>query len=162
MHKAFSKNKARKLFLVLLIGSTPAWAAYSNDPDCQAVSNGARAGADRDIERVKQAVTDTGKEIERVKSCIDDVVSGANRMITDFGGGGLSAQMSQALAKQACKMISKASNSAQSSAQNYYQAQVPQALQQPIAQQVTQQQQGAAQPAPAAGTSIFQRLANIF
>lgn len=159
MRKVFLKNRVRTLLLGLLISSTPAWAAYNDDPDCRAVSNGARAGADREIATIDKVMADTGSAIERSKSCVDDVLSGANRMINDFGGGAMSSQWTQALAKQACKVMSDAASTAQSRAQSSVQSQVPQALSQPVIQELSKP---TAQPAPTSSPSLWQRLANTF
>lgn len=164
MHKAFWKKQTLTLSLGLLIVSAPALAGYSDDPDCQAVSNSAKASANRAMNRIDEVAKETSAAIARSKSCTDRVLDGANRAITSFGGAGsigsVGQQVGNNLANQACQMIGRAVPSQATTIYNST-PQVASAVNQGI-NQVT----SGAQPAPDASSaqspSVWQRLTNLF
>lgn len=112
MHKVCLKSPMRTLSLVLLIASAPSFAAYSDDADCQAVSNSAKNAATRIQEQINVTATNTGQAVERSKSCIDQLLDQANRSVPDFGGGGvgdlLAKYAKDMMAQQGCKLINNA------------------------------------------------------
>lgn len=155
MRKVFSK-KLTPLFLVLLIASSPisqVHAGYSDDPDCKPVSDGAKFNRDAVLGTIDTVTSETGQAIARAKSCVDNVVSGANRAIPDFGGGlaGLiSSQISSSLAQRACQLLGNGTNVA---------SMVPFRPGVPAAASV---QDVISSPALESQVSVFQRLSNIF
>ena len=110
MHKVFSKSPIQTLSLALLIASTPTFAGYSNDPDCQAVSGSAQNGASKIYTQVDESAKGTGDAIARTKSCVDQLLEQANRSVPDFGGvASVIAKFAKDLmSQQACLLISGA------------------------------------------------------
>lgn len=166
MHKVFSKSPIQTLSLALLIASTPTFAGYSNDPDCQAVSGSAQNGASNIYTQVDESAKGTGEAIARTKSCVDQLLEQANRSVPDFGG------VSDVIAKFAKDLMSKQACSLISGVQSRAMAQLPSipttysgALQGVMNPTNTSMNTGVAPSAmstPSPSSSIWQRIANVF
>lgn len=161
MRKIFLKNPMRTLALALLMVSAPALAGYSDDPDCVAVSNGAKRAASNIYEQVNATAANTGQSTDRTKSCVDQLLEQANRSIPDFGGGigDLIAKLARDLmSKEACKLLSNAQSS--------FGSNLP-AVSSVYSSQLSDlsglgSSTAPAQAAPAAMSTLWQRLANLF
>jgi hypothetical protein len=158
MRKVFSNGRVRPLCLALLLVSSQAIAAYSDDPDCSAVSNGAADSARRELGRLEDTATRTGASIQQAKSCVDEVLAQANRAVADFGGGVLAGFASQLLAKQGCQMLGQA----QTALSGQINGALPPGAASAIGQINGSLSTGGIAPVPAAQPSIWQRLVNIF
>lgn len=159
MRKAFLTGRALPLLLALFLVNHQARAGYSDDPDCKVVSDTAKAAGNRALERIDSVASETGVAIKKSKSCVDDVLSQANRAVADFGGGALADFATQLLAKQACQMLSSAQSQLPSSvsrtfsivtADDFSAAKLPEAA------------RAAGVQTPPVATSIWRRLANLF
>jgi hypothetical protein len=160
MHKASWKNRTVPLYLGLLIVSMPAAALYSDDPDCKPVSDAAKMSAVRASSRIDDTATKTGQTVATAKSCVDQVISEANRAVPDFGGdiaGSLGSFVTSLLAKKGCQMFSNAQSQVTSSTAAVSTA-APSASGTALGSLVSG---GSSASAPAA-PSIMQRIANLF
>lgn len=171
MRKASSKSHLPALCLGLLIASAPAIAAYSEDPDCKPVSDGARAGLNRTTNRIDNVVKTTGDATSRAKSCVDEVVGQYNRVVPDFGGGvssTISKFASDLLAKEGCQLLSDATSRATSALPSVLQPVVSSAVNggdvaNAAGQSLTNAATSAANNAANQATqSIWQKLSNLF
>lgn len=175
MRKVFLKDRGLPLLLILLLASQQAVAGYSDDADCKAVSDSAKASGNRALERIDEATTKTGAAIEQSKACVDQVLEQANRSVANFGGGGSLANFaSNLLAKQSCKLLAKAQAEVKSQVANT-QAQLQSQIDKAIPADATEvinkinkslpnvnQAAGQAIPQAPMPPSVWQRLSNIF
>lgn len=161
MHKAFSKSLARSTLIALAISSLPAFAGYNDDPDCVAVSNGARSGVQRATDAIDQAAANTGAAIDQAKSCVDQLVAYGSRNISDFGGGiQIPDSIRRALAQQGCRVLSAAQTRVTQEVNNQVGRAISQA---PVdVQPVIRAEVPNVAPQTTATPSVFQRLVNIF
>lgn len=161
MHKVFLKSQSRALYLGLLIASTPAIAGYSSDPDCAVVSNAAQESGERVSAAIDNVARNTAASIGSAKSCVDQVLSTANRAVSNFDFGsfsGIASQLSQSLANQACQLISQG----QSAANNAVNSQVSSAtsgIPSSVTQAATQAVGGSS---ASTSSSLWSRFANLF
>lgn len=185
MLKALSKSLARSTLIALAISSLPALAAYNDDADCAAVSNGARSSAQRATEAIDQAAKTTGAAVEQAKACVDTLVASGTRTISDFGGGvQIPDSIRKSLAQQGCKVLSSVQTQISSKVQQAAGdavSQLPGAIQpyagraantglgqattlgtSAVQNQISTPPAGQAGQTPAPAISVFQRLANIF
>lgn len=169
MRKTFLNGQCLLLCLGLLAASGTSLAAYSDDADCRAVSDSARAGVNRVVESIDTAAVRTGAAVERAKSCVDTVIGEANRAVPNFGGaigGAISKFAADLLARQSCRIISSAQSQVNSQVRQVT-GQAEQVLNQGISQvpgavrPLIGQAAGAATP-PADAPTIWSRLANLF
>lgn len=161
MLKVFSKSRAPLLCLGLLISSNVVLAGFSEDPDCKAVSDGARSSADRVLSRIDQRTQATGAAISSAKSCVDQIAAQANRAISDFGGGmGAIGQMAVGmLAQQGCQIIGNAQNQVMQQTVG----QLPSSAQPAAAAAIGNVTSGGASGSSStANPSIWRRISNLF
>lgn len=176
MRKVFWKKLIQVMCLGLSLTSGVAFGAYNDDPDCAAVSNGARASVDRTTEIIDQGARTVGSAVEQAKTCVDALTSAATRSISDFGGGiQIPDLLRQSLAQQACKVLSSTQTKLTSTIKGQVNSAVGSAIQiaptyvQPALQSGVnvisnsdQRVPSAPKPAQAVPQSLYQRLANIF
>ncbi len=157
MRKVSLKSQTLPLCLGLLLLSSPVLAGYSDDADCKAVSDSAKAAGNRALGRIEDTATKTGTSIQQAKSCVDEVIAQANRAVSDFGGGAIAGFASQLLAKQGCQMLSNA----QSQLQGQVMGALPAGATQAIGT-INSNMSGTGVPTIPSAPSIWQRITNIF
>lgn len=165
MPKAFSINLARSTLIVLAISALPAMAAYNDQPDCAAVSNGARAGVNRANAKIDEAATNTGTAIDQAKTCVDELVALSARSISDFGGSfQIPDGLRRRLAEQGCRVLNNAATRVNTQISNAVDRAVPDipAAIRPALDNIQNQLGTPADQAPPTLPSLLQRLTNLF
>ncbi|MES2977555.1 MAG: hypothetical protein V4731_03960 [Pseudomonadota bacterium] len=145
------------LFLLVMCGSNGA-IAQQIDPACADVQNAANAAGARESRRVTDAQASIASDIQRSQQCGQQIIDSINRSIPTFGGAlvdSVAASISKNLASKACQLIERTQSQIGTQIAKVQLPSPPGIIQQPAAKE-------APSTSPAAATSVWSRLSNLF